>query len=108
MLKKVSQNIQKKKIRCPNCKNEIEFSGTIGDIMVINCKACNKKWKVEVKNSLTEIFSWDSSLDLGENLTIIKRRFKALPLQTKVSIYLMFFIINLFIVVLSIYFKVRF
>lgn len=96
---KLAQKLSTHIAVCPRCTKKLRVPIKPGKRLRINCAGCGLEFDISFKNPFLEIFQFNPSLGLKENLIMSLKRYGAL--EQKVRLRVMLVMLSLALLALS-------
>lgn len=91
------KNFGKKVFRCPQCTQKLRVPIRPGKNLRVTCQKCHAQFEISFKSPLLELFQWEKGRTFKYNLEGFKLRFRAMPIDQKMSAFLTLAIVIVFL-----------
>lgn len=85
---KLKNKFTKKTFSCPSCSKQLRVPIRPGKTLMVTCSRCQGQIQLSFKSPLSELFKWEKGRTFSYNLRMFTWRFKSLPMQFKVTLFL--------------------
>ena len=85
---KLSQKLSTHIAVCPRCSKKLRVPIKPGKTLRLSCAGCDLEFDISFKNPFLEVFQFNPSLSLKENLIMSLKRYGALPDQVRTKLML--------------------